>query len=497
MSQTQLEKHHRVAVLPLANISPNSADAYFADGMTEELISVLSKIAAFRVISRTSVMKYRDSSMSAGEIGKELQVKTLVEGSVRKMEDRVRISIQLVDTQTEERIWSRDYDRLIKDIFSIQGDIARKIASSLKVRIPQHERELIEKKATDVPDAYTLYLNGRYHLTKRTEEGLKSAIKLFEQSLASDPRLAQAHCGLADAYSLLALFEFAPPKQAFPKARSNAEEAISLDPNLAEAHTSLGLVLFQYERSWSGAQEEFQRASFLNPNYAQAHQYYADLLKALGHFDEALTEMREALELDPLSLAINTGIGHVLYLSRQYDRAIEQYMKTLRMDPNFLQAHLWFGRPYLQKGMFKEAIEELKQAVALSSGSTMSLAVLGHAYASAGEKEEALKILEKLLERSKEHYLPSYWIALVYTGLGDKDKAFEWLGRAYDDRSSWLVWMKVEPRFDSLRSDARFDSLLRNMGLTNDISLKKQTREGLLGWLKGEGRQAKASTSKN
>jgi adenylate cyclase len=491
-----LEERHRVAILPLTNISLDGADSYFADGMTEELISVLSKIAGFRVISRTSIMKYRDTSKSAAEIGKELGVNTLLEGSVRKSGAKVRISVQLVDTLTEEQIWSDDYNRFIEDIFSIQSDIATMIAASLKVKIPEYEKQLLDKKTTIDPDAYTLYLNGRYHLNKRTHKELQDAIVLFQKSLAKDPRLALAHCGLADAYSLLALFEFSPPKEAFPKAKLNAEEAISLDPNLAEAHTSLGLVLFQYERNFSAAQEEFLGAAALNSNYAPAHQYYADLLKALGHFDEALVQMRQALELDPLNLAINTGIGHVLYLSRQFDRAIEQYGKTLRMDPNFLQTRLWFGRPYLQKGMYSEAIEELKQAVALSSGSTMSLAVLGHAYASAGQKDKALEILNELMERSKETYLPSYWIALVYIGLGDKDRAFEWLERAYEDRSSWLVWMKVEPRFDSLRSDPRFDAFLERMGLTKDISIKKLSREGLVSWLKGESHQIKIASTR-
>ncbi len=473
LRQTTVEKY-RIAVLPLSNISADPANEYFAEGMTEELISTLSKIAAFRVIARTSVMKYKNTTKSAAEIGRELGVVTFLEGSVRKSGSRLRVSVQLVDVLSQERRWQREYDREISDVFAIQTDIAKKIADSLRVRIQKQERNAIEREATAVPEAYNLYLNGRYYWNQRTREGLKKAIEFFERALQKDPRYALAHTGLSDAYAQLAWFEFLAPKEAFPKARANAEEALAIDEKSAEAHTSLGLVMFQYERDWTRAESEFKRALALNPNYPPAHQFYADYLKALGRFDEALEQMRQAQELDPLSLAINTGIGHVLYLSRQYDRAIEQYGKTLRMDPNFVQARLWFGRPYLQKGMFKEAIEELKQAAELSSGSTISLAVLGHAYASAGHRDEALKILDQLLERSKQQYLPSYWIALVYIGLGDEDKAFEWLERAYQDRSSWLVWMKVEPRFDTLRPDPRFASLLERMGLSDTVEAKEK-----------------------
>jgi TolB-like protein/class 3 adenylate cyclase/Tfp pilus assembly protein PilF len=480
-----MQDKSRIAVLPLANISSDTADEYFADGMTEELISTLSKINSFRVIARTSVMKFKGhSGKTVREIAQELGVGTIIEGSVRKAGTRLRVSVQLVDASSEERKWSRDYDREIQDAFQIQTDIAKKIADALKVRILRQERSAIEKEATKIPEAYSLYLKGRYYWNTRTEDGLKKAIEYFEKALQKDPRYALAHSGLADSYALLALFEFLPPKEAFPKARANAEEALEIDADLAEAHTSLGIVMYQYEHDWNATEKEFSRAIELNRNYAPAHQFYADYLKATGRFDEALAQMRQAQELDPLSLAINTGIGHVLYLSRQYDRAIEQYGKTVRMDPNFLQARLWFGRPYLQKGMFKEAIAELQQAVALSSGSTMSLAVLGHAYASSGDSAEAMKILDQLFERAKQRYLPSYWIALVYIGLGDKEKAFEWLEKAYEDRSSWLVWMKVEPRFDVLRSDPRFASLLERMELAGDGRKVEPPSTTSWGWKK-------------
>jgi TolB-like protein/Tfp pilus assembly protein PilF len=468
----------RIAVLPLANISADPSDEYVADGLTEELISTLSKITAFRVIARTSVMRYKkNTAKTIAEIGAELGVAAVIEGSVRKAANKLRVSAHLVDVKSEERLWSRDYDREIDDIFAIQTDIAKKIAESLKVRILRAEKNALEKESTKIPEAYNEYLNGRYYWNQRTEEGLKKSIEHYEKALAKDSHFALAHTGISDSYAQLAWFEFVSPNDAFPKARAHAEKALMLDNQLAEAHTSLGLVMFQYDRNWAGAEKEFRKALELNPNYAPAHQFYADYLKALGRFDEALIQMKQASEIDPLSLAINTGIGHVLYLSRQYDLAIEQYRKSVQMDPTFVQARLWFGRPYLQKGMYEEAIYELEEAVKLSGGSNISLAVLGHAYASAGRRAEAKKILDDLLERSKGHYVPSYWIALVYIGLSDKEKAFEWLERAYEDRSSWLVWMKVEPRFDSLRADARFDSLLQRMGLAAPGSVATSSLE--------------------
>ncbi|MDA4128509.1 MAG: tetratricopeptide repeat protein [Thaumarchaeota archaeon] len=468
---------HRVAVLPLKNISPDPKDEYFTDGMTEELISTLSKITNLRVIARTSVMKYKGETKSVAEIGAELGVGTVLEGSVRKAGSKLRITVQLIDPKSEEHLWSQQYDRELEDVFLIQSDIAKRIASALKIQIIQHERLEIEKKATKDLDAYTEYLNGRYQWNKRTEEGLIKAIDHFKRALEKDPAYALAYTGLADSYAMLALNESVPPEQVFPRAKAAAQKALQLDDKLAEAHTSLGLINFQYDRDWSGAESQFRRALEINTNYPPAHQFYADFLKAMGRLPEAIAQMKRAKELDPLSLSINNGMGHVLYLSRQYDEAIEQYRHAVEMDPNFVQGHLWFGRPYLQKGMYNEAIAEVLQAVKLSKESTISLAVLGHAYASAGNIKEAEEILEKLKERAKRQYVPSYWIALIYTGLGTKDEAFTWLERAFQERSSWLAWIKVEPRFDTLRSDPRFVSLLKRMRLETDVSASTNYRE--------------------
>ena len=464
-SSGDLERH-RIVVLPLDNISPDPRDDYFADGMTEELISTLSRIRNLRVIARTSAMRFKGSGKSVSEIGRELDVRTVLEGSVRKAGEKLRITVQLVDAASEEHLWSQAYDRALADVFAIQRDIAQRVAKALKVRIAGPDRTQLERPATEVVDAYTLYLQGRYHWNLRTESGLQEAVRSFELALAKDPRFALALSGIADAYAALAVLEFAPPTETFPKARAAAEKALALDDRASEAHASLGLVRFQYDRDFPAAERDLRRAVELNPNYPAAHQFLADYLKAMGRFDEATAEMRSALELDPLSLAINTGLGHVLYLARDYDAAITQYRKALELDPKFVLAHLWFGRPYLQKGMFREAIEEVQQAVSLSGGSTMSLAVLAHAYASAGRENEARKILSELIERSKQRYLPSYWIALVHTGLGEEKLALQWLERAYEERSSWLVWIGVEPRFDRLRALPEFRSLLERMHLT-------------------------------
>ena len=456
----------RIAVLPFANISPNPSDEYFADGMTEELIATLSRIRELGVIARTSIIRYKGLTKSVTEIGRELNVGTVLEGSVRVAEKKLRITAQLIDAASEEHIWAASYDRELEDVFTIQTDIATRIAKELKVKILRSEKVRLEKKATGIPEAYSLYLKGRHSLNARSEKSLKEAIRHFESAIRHDPDFALAYTGLADAYSILASYslEYILPGEGFPKAKAAAERALALDDHLAEAHASLGLVKFYYDWDWAGAEAEFKKAIELNPGYAQAHQYYADFVKSFGRFDEALKEMRSALVLDPLSYSINTGIGHVLYLSRQYDQALDHYRSVVESDPAFVPARLWYGRPFLQKGMFKEAIDQLKEAVKLSNESTVSLATLAQAYASAGETREAKALLDRLMERSKKQYVPAYWIALVQMSMGNMDKAVGWLEKAYHERSSWLVWANVEPRFDVLRSDPRFGSLLKRIG---------------------------------
>ena len=456
---------HRLAVLPLTNISSGTRDDYFVDGLTEELISTLSRIPGLSVIARTSAMHYRSTDKTVAQVARELGVQSVVEGSVRKAGRQLRVAVRLVDSVREEDLWTADYDRKLDDVFAIQRDIAVRIGRALKIRLVGREPSIPRAGSDPEANAHDLYLRGRFQWNLRSEPGLREAVKLFEEAVVLDRTFALAYCGIADAWSQIGWLEFSAPTEAFPKARGAAEKALALDDHLAEAHASLGFVRFLYERDWEGARKEFQRAIALNPGYPLGHQFYADYLKALGRFEEATTEMKRALELDPVSMAVNTGFGHVLYLARDYDAAIAQYRQALEIDPAFGPAHLWFGRPYLQKGMYGEAVAEIQKAVESSGGSTISLAVLAHAYASAGKRLEAREILQRLLEKSRTRYVPSYWIALIFVGFGDIEQAIAWLERAYEERSSWLVWIGVEPRFDPLRGDPRFASLLRRMRL--------------------------------
>ena len=450
----------RIAVLPFTNMSPDKADEFFSDGMTEEMISAISKTPGLRVIARTSVMKYKAAGRAISDIGRELGVGNVLEGSVRRSGSRLRITVQLVDSSSEEPRWSQEYDREIRDVFEIQSDVARRVADVLKAEVLGPSGVT---GATANPEAYVSYLRGRQAWNSRTEDGLRRAIVFFEEALKIDGHYAKAYTGIADSYATLALLELVPPIEAYPKAKEAVGRALAIDPQLAEAHTSLGLIRFQYDWDWKGAEEEFREAVRINPSYAPAHHFFADYLKAMGRFEEALSEIARAQELDPLNLAINTGVGHVLYLSRQYDRAIDQYRRAVDLDPNFTLTHIWFGRPYLEKGKFPEAISELETAVRLSGEGTLALAMLGHGLASAGRVDEANEVLKKLLERSKTRYVPSYWIAVVYNGFREREKAIAWLKKAFDERSSWLVWCNVEPRFDWLRGDPGFMSLLDAM----------------------------------
>ncbi len=451
---------NRIAVLPFVNLSADRADEFFSDGMTEEVISSVSKTPGIRVIARTSVMRYKRTDKRIAEIAKELNVGNVLEGSVRMVGGRVRVSVQLVEASNEEQTWSQEYDRDLKDVLSIQSDIASRVAEALSARVLAAPA-VTEPKAN--PAAYVDYLRGRQAWNKKTEEALKQAVGFFERAIHVDGNYAKAYAGLADCYATLALLEFSPPNEAYPRAKEAVGKALSLDPLLSESHTSLGLIRFMYDWDWKGAEEEFREAVRLNPSYATAHQYYADFLKAMGRFDEALSEVARALELDPLNLSINTGVGHVLYLSRQYDRAIEQYKRTVDLDPSFTPTHIWFGRPYLEKGMYSEAISELETAVRLSGDGTLALAMLGHGLASAGKKNDALAVLERLLERSKTRYVPSYWVAVIYNGFRDRENVIAWLRKAFEERSSWLVWSNVEPRFDWIRGDPEFASLMSAM----------------------------------
>jgi TolB-like protein/Tfp pilus assembly protein PilF/tRNA A-37 threonylcarbamoyl transferase component Bud32 len=460
------ETINSIAVLPLKNLSGSPEQEYFADGMTEELISNLTQIGALeRVISSTSVLKYKETRLSLPEIARELNVDAVVEGSVVTSGNRVRITAKLIEAKTDRTLWSKSYERGISDILTLQSELARAITKEIKVVVKPEEKALLASARQVNPEAYQLSLKGRFYWNKRTEEGLDKAKEFFEEATEKDPNYALAYAGLADTYNMLGSYHIKPSHEAFPKAKAAALKALEMDETLAEAYTSLAFVKYHYEWDWFGAEADFNWAIGLNPSYASAHSWYTAFLTSMGRFDEALTEIHRAQELDPLSLAIGTTIGASYYYAGQYDQTIEQCKKALEMDPNFPWAHTVLANAYVQKSLFEEAIAELQKAVSFSGGSFEYLATLAHAYAVSGERNKALKILNQLREQSKQKYVPSYEIALIYVGLGEEAKAFEFLEKAVQERSDSLRVIKVDPRLESLHNDPRFTALLKEMGL--------------------------------
>jgi serine/threonine-protein kinase len=455
-----------MVVLPFVDMSPQQDQEYFCDGMAEELINALTQIEGWRVVSRTSAFQFKGQAQDIRKIGEQLNVDTVLEGSVRKAGNRLRITAQLINVADGFQIWSEKYDRELDDVFAIQDEIAGAIVKKLKIKLTGEQESQLVKRYTENLEAYNLYLQARFHLNKRTEESLQKGVAYCEQAIALDPEYALAYAGLADGFALLGFQGFLSPKEAMPKAKAAAEQALAIDDALAEAHTSLGCIRVIYERNWPEAAKEFNRALELNPNSSSAHYWHALwYLLPTGQFDLCLAEIQKAQELDPLSLVLNAGIGWQYYFARDFDRAIAALQKTLELDKDFLFAHDVLGQAYAQKGMHEQAIAEIEKAVALSNRRTLSLGALGHAYALAGKRDEAQKILDELLALAQQKYVSSYDIALVYTGLGEKEQALEWLEKAFEEHNGWLVFLNVEPQFDGLRSEARFTALLKRMGL--------------------------------
>ena len=451
-----------VAVLPLENMSRDPEQDYFADGMTEALITDLAQIGALRVISRTSAMQYKGTRKPLPEIARELNVDAVLEGSVLRFGNRVRITAQLIHAASDQHLWAKSYERDLGDILALQSEVARAIAKEVKIKLTPHQQARLTCARPVNPEAYEAYLKGSYYWNKFTEEGFKRALEYFKQAIEKDPVYASAYAGLAESYATLGFFSTVP-KEAFLKAEEAALKALEIDDTLAQAHTSLGLSRLFYDWDWLTAEREFQRALELNPGYALAHHGYALYLMAMARLDEALVEEKRALELDPLSLRINTALGWVFYFARQFQQAIEQYRKTLELDPNFVMAYWQLGLAYEQKAMYKEALEEFQNGVVSSGGGPIYLALLGHGYGVAGKRGKALKILNELKQRAEGKYVAPYDIAIIHIGLGEREQGFEWLEKAYEDRIGRLVFLNVEPIFDSLRSDPRFQDLLRRM----------------------------------
>jgi serine/threonine protein kinase/Tfp pilus assembly protein PilF len=456
-----------LAVLPLENLSRDPSQDYFADGMTEVLIANLARIGALKVISRTSVMRYKGARKGLPEIAQELKADAVIEGSVLQSGNRVRITAQLIHAATDQHLWAESYERDLRDVLALQSEVAQAIAREVEVKVTPQERARLATTRTVNFEAYQLYLKGRYFWNKRTEQNLRKSIEYFHQAIDLDPSYALAYSGLADCYSLLGwdLFGALPPREALPIAKAAALKALEIDDTLADAHNSLAWIQFAFDWNWPGAEYGFKRALELNPGHATAHHWYAEYLLAMGRQEEAIAEIKQAQELDPLSLIISSVVGWVFYYARQYDQAIAQCLKTLEMAPDFSIGHWILGRVYEQQSQFEKALAELEKAVALSGSNPFVLGSLGHAYAVSGNTGEARKVLEELMETSTRRYVSPYSIATIYAGCGEKDLAFRWLERAYEERSGWLAWLKPEPVSDPLREDPRFGDLLRRIGV--------------------------------
>ena len=453
-----------IAVLPLENLSHEPEQEYFADGITEELITSLSKIRALRVTSRTSIMRYKRTNKPLPQVAHELNVDGIVEGTVQRSGDRVRITAQLIQARTDRHLWAESYERELKDVLALQNEVARAIANEIKTTLtPQEQKSLATIRPVN-PDAYEAYLKGRYYWNKRTAEGIRKASDYFQQAINKQPNYGPAYSGLADCNSGLAWHGFASPAEALPRAKAAALRAIEIDPASGEAHASLALVL-SHQRSWAAAENEFKRALELSPGYANAHHWYGDYLSVLGRHAEALAEAKLAFALDPLSPMINTWLGYRYYDDRHFDEAIEQGRKILDFDPSFAAAHLLLGQAYLQKGLQAQAISELQNATALSGDSPSYMAELGVAYAVSGKKVETLSVINQLRKVARHSYVSSYGFAQIYAALGDKQNSINYLQSAYEEGAVWMQYLQVDPVLDSVRSQPRFQDLVRQMGL--------------------------------
>jgi TolB-like protein/Tfp pilus assembly protein PilF len=453
-----------LAVLPLESLSNDASQDYFADGMTDELISDLGQISALRVISRTSVMGYKHARKPLPQIAHELNVDAIVEGTVLRSGDQVRITAQLIDAAADKHLWSQSYEGELKDTLALQNQVARAIADQIRINLNPQEQAALKSAKVVIPEAYESYLKGRYFWNKRTPDSLKVALAYFNQAIDQDPTYAHAYSGLADTYALLGDWQYGvmTPKEALPKAKAAAMKALDLDSTLSEAHNSLAFCFDAFDWDLESAGKEFQRAIELNPGYATAHHWYAWHLSLLGRYDEAIEEMRKAKSLDPLSLIINADLAELLVIAHFYDESIIQSRKTIEMDPNFALAHNQLAQAYLQKHMNGEAIAELQKAVELSTGCPTCIANLARAYAASGRTSEVGKLLSDLKSHSNGGYSDAAEVSMVYAALGDKDQAMHWLELGYEQRFNPGVLLR--PGFDPLRSDPRFQDLVRRIG---------------------------------
>jgi len=455
-----------LAVLPFDNLSRDPDQEFFSEGLTEEMIAQLGKLNRDRlkVVARSSVAKYKGSGLAAREIGKELNADYLVQGSIRRSSDRIRITVQLIKARDQIDVWTESYDRELKDVLAVQDSVVRSIASEIHIALTEEQEERLATPRQISPEAYEAYLKGRYYWNKRTGESMQKAEQYFEQAIDKDPTYAAAYSGLADCNSGLTWHGFKSPAEALPKAYAAARKALEINPESAEAHASLGLAM-THSWDWTGAEAEFRGALQLDPQYANAHHWYGDYLSIRSRHGEALAEAKHALELDPLNLMISTWVGLRYYMARDYSRAIDQNRNSVELDPNFAAAHLLLGEDYRGAGLPSEAVNELKKAASLSGDSPLYTAQVAVALAVEGRSGDALRIAHELEAISRKRYVSPYGLAQIYAASNKKADAFKWLQAAYEDHAVWMGYLAVDPVFDRYRSDERFKALLRRVGL--------------------------------
>jgi serine/threonine-protein kinase len=452
-----------LAVLPLENVSRDPEQDYFADGMTEALITDLSKIGALRVISRTSVMRYKTVKKSLPEIARELNVDAVVEGTVVRSGDRVRISAQLIEAATDRHLWAESYERDLRDVLALQSEVARAVAREIRITVTQDERTRLERSRSVNPEAHEALLKGRFHWNTRTLDGLTRSVDYFRRAIELDPENAPAYAGLSDSYGILGNNEFMAAHEAFPKAKSAVQSALKIDDSLAEAHVSLANVMQNYDWDWAGAEREYARGLQLNPSYAAGHQWRAFYLIGQGRNPEALSEIKRARELDPLSPRINSNVGLIHYYARDFDAALQELQKSLDLDP--LGSRWFLAWVYIQKGMFKEAVDACLERNRLLDGAGSALPELAYAYAAAGRKAEAQQTLKRIRARSQHSHIPPSAVALTYVALGDRELGLDILEQALADKQLLFYWVKADARFDPIRAEPRFQRILERMGL--------------------------------
>jgi TolB-like protein/Tfp pilus assembly protein PilF len=449
-----------IAVLPFDNLSRDPDNAYFAEGVQDEILTRLAKVSDLKVISRTSTQRFKGATSDLREIAKQLGVANILEGTVQKTNDQVRVNVQLINALTDAHLWAEIYDRKLTDIFAAESDIAKTIAETLQAKLTGSEKTAMSKAPTSNPEAYELYLKGRFFWNKRTGADLRKAIDYFNQAIGKDPNYALAYCGLADSYLLLSAYGAAAPKDSVPHAKAAVKRALELDDTLAEAHASSARILSGFDFDSQRAIAEFERALQLNPNYATAHHWFAaGPLLALARFDQSIAEAKRSIELDPLSMINNADFGNDYYFARRYDEAIVQLRKTIEIEPHSYLAHYYLGEALQLKGQMPDAIAEYRRAVELDDD-PFALALLGQSYARVGRRDEANKILTQLNQEAKTRYVDAYGVGLVFLGLGDKNHAMDELERAYRENDGGDIYnIRIDPMLDDLRGDPRFEAL--------------------------------------